>query len=132
MLGTYVRTLCDALGASFAQHHHPGFAATVYASDGPLIVAEVLLGEEASTKTPEVKHASAKLNAALAKVDGILLDKGAAGVFVRRDVRVYDRRRCYVVKRNQRRLWRQSDALRDADEIYGEIMRSWGQSDEPG
>jgi hypothetical protein len=46
-------------------------------------------------------------------------------VFIRRNVRAYIGNTIYIVKPDQRRYWTRASALRDADEIYTDIMEAW-------
>ena len=128
MLRRYARTLCRSLKRSFGGETKAGFPATLYTGDMPMIVLAVGLGATTGTHKVEVRRASGELSDALNRMDRLLLEKGDSGVFVRRDVHVYDNDRLYLAKRNQPRLWTESSAVRDADEIYAEVMMTWGQA----
>lgn len=128
MLRSYARTLCRSLKESFGTDTKRGFPATFYTGDNPMIVLAVTLSEATGTHTMAIRRTSDELSSALNRMDTLLLEKTSSGVFVRRDVHVYDKDTVYIAKRNQRRLWTQSSAMREADEIYAEIMTTWGRS----
>jgi hypothetical protein len=127
LLGKFARTLCTCVNRSFNRSPETGYSAVLYVGDSPMCVAKLSLRASNATGQPEVRRASGELSGLLAKLDKLLMERESSGVYVRRDVRVYDGpRTIYIAKRNQRRLWCESAALREADEIYAEVMRSWG------
>jgi type I restriction-modification system DNA methylase subunit len=128
-LRKYAAMFSDILRGSFGQSRESGFSSRFYMGNSPLIVLEVLLSQ--GNTRPEVlfHHTDDELSAILASVDRVLLDEYSTGVYVRRDIHVYrkDPGSVLIAKRNQKRLWTQSAAMRDADEVYGEIMRAWAE-----
>ena len=124
MLWAYGEAFCRILNESFGQSEG-GFSATILTGDMPMIVAHITLNRGDRNPTATVVDAPARLTQAIKHVDQVLLEKGAGGVHVRRNVRIYDGSDVYLVKRNQSRFWTKSAAFRDADETYADIMRSW-------
>ena len=127
ILRAYAQTLCRSLQTSFGHDGSGSLPAKLYVGDGPMVVLEVMLLPAEGSPGPEIHRAANEMTEALKTVDKLLLEKRSCGVFMRRDVHVYETDRVYVVKRNQRRLWTMSVAMREADEIYAEIMSAWGR-----
>ena len=127
MLRNYGRTLCRILQESFGEDRQRGFPARFYVGKSPMVVLEVSLSPTRRQPKLDICRVAERLSEALRTVDRLLLEKQSSGVYVRRDVHVYEKDRLYVAKRNQRRLWTESAAMREADEIYAEIMRAWGR-----
>ena len=127
MLRKYASTLSVILHTSFGASRKRTPRARIYLGDSPMVVLEVILTPERGQQRPEILRADDRLSQALRMMDTVLLEKWSSGVYVRRDVHVYQDNTLYIAKRNQRRLWTESAAMRDADEIYGEVMRTWEQ-----
>lgn len=127
MLRDYGETLCRSLCHSFGCEGKTGFSARIYTGDSPMIVASVDLSARRGNRPVVVCDASKELSEALRRMDAVLLEKTHAGVFVRRDVRIYEGDTAYIAKRNERRFWTRSAALREADGIYADVMRAWGE-----
>jgi hypothetical protein len=127
MLRKYAFVFLHVLGESFGKDNNLGFPARFYVGKGPMIVLEVTLlsGKKKQKQEIEVYNADDKLSDALNAMDQVLLEERSAGIFVRRDVHIYRDDKVYIAKRNQRRLWTESMAMREADEIYSEIMTAW-------
>jgi hypothetical protein len=118
---------CQMLSESFGEGKGRYFPATFYVGDSPMIVLEVSLSSSDGQQHVEICQADDKLSNALETMDRILREKHSTGIYVRRDVHIYMDDKVYVAKRDQQRLWTQAAAMREADEIYAEIMRTWGQ-----
>lgn len=65
-----------------------------------------------------------RLNEILLSLDNSLIDNQKM-VFVRRNLRIYQQDRIYIVKPSQRKYWTYSAACRDADEIFEDVSRAW-------
>lgn len=117
---TLANTLTESLGCKDTR-----FGASVFVPSGPLNLVSVALEDGKRPRKPTLARAGGRLTEALAQADRVLTEKRSQGVHVRRNVRVYDGNTVYVVKSNQRRYWTQSTAMRDADEIYEDIMQTW-------
>ncbi len=127
MLRKYGMLFCQMLSESFGEGKGRYFPATFYVGDSPMIVLEVSLSSSDGQQHVEICQADDKLSNALETMDRILREKHSTGIYVRRDVHIYMDDKVYVAKRDQQRLWTQAAAMREADEIYAEIMRTWGQ-----
>lgn len=125
MLRKYAFVFLQVLGESFGEDNDLCFPARFYVAQGPMIVLEVSLLSGKKKQEIEVCNADDKLSDALNAMDRVLLEERSAGVYVRRDVHIYRDDKVYIAKRNQRRLWTESVAMREADEIYAEIMTAW-------
>ena len=90
-----------------------------------MIVVSVTL-KASQNDSIEMQNSSTELINLLEELDSVLLEKHRSGLYIRRDVHIYQGKKVFIAKRNQSRLWTRAAALRDADEIYAEIMNSWG------
>lgn len=126
MLTQYAETLSRSLTSSFSRDDDRAFPVTIYAGECPMLAVTVQL-KPSTDRTIKVKAASDELLSVLCKMDIALLEKQNSGLYVRRDAHVYQGRYVHIAKRNQRRLWSRSAALRDADDVYADIMNSWGK-----
>jgi len=127
MLRKYGVLFCRVLRESLGEDKEYDFPARFYVGDSPMVVFEVSLLPEKGQQHMDVRQADDQLSDALRTMDSVLQEEHSAGVYVRRDVHIYIDNKVYVAKRNQQRLWTQSAAMREADEIYAEIMKAWGQ-----
>lgn len=100
-----------------------------YCGDAPLVIAVLhLSGQKASKVT--ISKTTEELNRLLYKLDMQLMEERSRSVFVKRNVRIYERDCIYLIKPNQARYWTYSSACRDADEIYADVMRVWRDGNE--
>jgi hypothetical protein len=131
MLKQYAKTLSQCLSASFGREAADrAFPVIVYMDpEGqcPMLAVDVPLNSSRGGGI-EVRHASDELSDVLQRMDDVLLEKRESGLYLRRDVHSFHDDGVYLAKRNQRRLWSQSAALRDADEIYADVMSAWGNA----
>lgn len=65
------------------------------------------------------------MNDKLKVLDAMLISEESGCVAVKRNVRIYQKNKIYVIKPNQSRYWSYSAACKDADEIYADIMATW-------
>lgn len=117
----YASLVCRTLNGSFINPEKQ-FQAVVFSGSGPLRVVALKLSESQSDVEVLTREG---LNNTLGKLDAHLLERQAQGVYVRRNVRIYDDQLIYIVKPNQKRQWTHSAALRDSDEIFAEVMQAW-------
>ena len=99
------------------------FSGDLYLGDAPLSVL-VLNVEHPSTKDLNVIINNDQLNEILLNLDRSLIDNQQM-VFVRRNLRIYQREKIFIVKPAQRKYWTYSAACRDADEIFEDISKAW-------
>lgn len=99
------------------------FSGDLYLGDAPLSVL-VLNVEHPSTRDLNVIINNDQLNEILLNLDRSLIDNQQM-VFVRRNLRIYQREKIFIVKPAQRKYWTYSAACRDADEIFEDISKAW-------
>lgn len=85
----------------------------------------MVFGNDTVGFTPNVD-----INDLLNELDNLLISENSGCVAVKRNVRIYNKDSIYLVKPSQSRYWSYSSACRDADEIYSDIMRKWGEENE--
>ena len=95
----------------------------LYFGNAPLSVLVLNLGQQ-PTKNLNVLSNSDQLNDILQSLDSSLAENQQM-VFVRRNLRIYQRDKIYIVKPAQRKYWTYSAACRDADEIFQDISNAW-------
>ena len=100
-----------------------GFSGDLYFGDAPLSVL-VLNVEHPTTKDLNVITNNDQLNEILLNLDRSLVDNQQM-VFVRRNLRIYQREKIFIIKPAQRKYWTYSAACRDADEIFEDISKAW-------
>lgn len=100
-----------------------------YHGDAPLTIAVLRFSEQTKPQIM-LNETSEELNQLLYKLDGQLLEERSESVFVKRNVRIYEKDCIYIVKPNQAKYWNYSSACRDADEIYADVMRVWRRENE--
>ena len=95
----------------------------LYFGDAPLTVLVLNIGTK-STKELHIITSNDRLNEILQSLDNSLIDNQKM-VFVRRNLRIYQQDKIYIVKPSQRKYWTYSAACRDADEIFEDVSRAW-------
>ena len=100
-----------------------GFSGDLYFGNAPLSVL-VLNVEHSTTKDLNVITNNDQLNEILLNLDRSLVDNQQM-VFVRRNLRIYQQEKIFIVKPAQRKYWTYSAACRDADEIFEDISKAW-------
>ncbi|MBM4028553.1 MAG: hypothetical protein FJ280_24630, partial [Planctomycetes bacterium] len=129
ILRKYGLVFSRILQGSFGQDRECDLPMCFYVGHGPLVALQVSLSQDSVHRGVEFCQTDEELSRVLASMDRALLEERSTGVYVRRDVHVYCNGddKVLITKRNQRRLWTQSAAMRDADEVYADIMRAWGE-----
>lgn len=115
--------LKNSLGGKFP------LSCSFYRGNAPLTVAVLHLSEQTKSQIT-LSKTSEELNYLLYKLDGQLLEERSESVFVKRNVRIYEKDCIYIIKPNQAKYWNYSSACRDADEIYADVMRVWRSENE--
>lgn len=105
------------------------FTCKVYADVAPLVIARINFAGN-DMDTTDDQSSNMELNNLLKELDDLLLDQRSVSVYVKRNVRVYNKDEVFVIKPNQRKYWTYSAACRDADEIFSDIMRTWRNENE--
>jgi hypothetical protein len=91
--------------------------------NAPLSVLVLNVGQRNNTDLNFVKSDD-KLNEILLSLDSSLVDNQKM-VFIRRNLRIYQPDRIFIIKPSQRKYWTYSAACRDADEIFADISKVW-------
>jgi hypothetical protein len=118
-LEAYSRTFCDAVN-SILQFGKSRAKATVYQGDAPLRVVSIRFSEVNDERTVTVSDSTEELEEALSKLDRQIIEKYSESIYVRRNVKFYDRDTLHITKPDEKRFWTRSMALRDADETLAE------------
>ncbi|MBK7199943.1 N-6 DNA methylase [Candidatus Amarolinea dominans] len=127
LLKEYLDVMIYTLEGSFGKP----FTTTIFEhGDSPLRVVAVKLSETGESGIPRItiEGSQPALDLALQKADEFLKERRLPNVFIQRNVRAYIGKTIYVVKPDQQRYWTRASALRDADEIYVDIMQAWRPS----
>lgn len=95
----------------------------LYLGNAPLSVLVLNVGQRNNTDLNFVKSDD-KLNEILLSLDSSLVDNQKM-VFIRRNLRIYQPDRIFIIKPSQRKYWTYSAACRDADEIFADISKVW-------
>lgn len=109
--------LTNTFGASV------GLSGDLYFGNAPLSVLVLSLGRQC-IKGLNVITSDERLNEILSSLGSSLVDSQNM-VFVRRNLRIYQQDRIYIVKPSQRKYWTYSAACRDADEIFEDVSKAW-------
>lgn len=100
-----------------------GLSGDLYYGNAPLAVLVLNLGRQCDEGLNIITNDD-RLNEILSNLDSSLVDNQNM-VFVRRNLRIYQQDRIYIVKPSQRKYWTYSAACRDADEIFKDISNAW-------
>ncbi|CAB1249401.1 N6_Mtase domain-containing protein [Ruminococcaceae bacterium BL-6] len=122
LLQKYSVSLQEVMQNTLGNHY--SFSCCIYHGDAPLIIAVLDLSPTSNPKF-SLNRNSEEMDVLLHKLDRQLLEDRSGSVFVKRNVRVYNKDSIYIVKPNQSRYWNFSAACRDADEIYADVIRAW-------
>lgn len=99
------------------------FSGDLYFGNAPLSVLALNLRMQ-PTKDLNIITNSDQLNEILLDLDSSLVDNQQM-VFVRRNLRIYQQDKIYIVKPTQCKYWTYSAACRDADEIFQDVSKAW-------
>lgn len=121
-LKLYSEVICNTLNNSL--NTSAKIECWIYHSDAPLTVARIDFNSNNQIQK-ENSLTDQKVDELLADLDKLLIEQRSQSVFIRRNVRIYNKDEVYVVKPNQQKYWTYSAACRDADEIYADVMRAW-------
>ena len=97
----------------------------IYKGNTPLSIAIIDFSHHSGKSEFQINTCEEEIDAYLMELDKQLVEARSGSVFVRRNVRIYDKNSICIVKPNQVRYWNYSSACRDADEIYADVMRAW-------
>lgn len=100
-----------------------GLSGDLCFGNAPLSVLVLNIGRQ-SDKGLNVITSNDRLNEILSSLDSSLVDNKQM-VFVRRNLRIYQQDKIYIVKPSQHKYWTYSAACRDADEIFEDVSKAW-------
>jgi len=127
ILNDYTKVFCNVMNNSFSNEKKI-FVGHIYPGDGPLRVASVSL-ENLSEKLSKKSYIqNIGLKEILNSLEKTLNEEGSQSIYVKRNLRRYSGHTIFIIKQNQKRFWTKSNALRDADETYEDIMSLWTDS----
>ncbi len=95
----------------------------LYFGDAPLTVLVLSIGQQTAKEFNIITNNN-QLNEILLSLDNSLVDNQKM-VFVRRNLRIYQQDKIYIVKPSQCKYWTYSAACRDADEIFEDVSNAW-------
>lgn len=121
-LKTYESALLEVLKNTFGEKRK--FRTQMFFGNMPLLVMKVTLDTQ-EKKTEYIDSENSDLEEVLKELDARLVTKYADGLYVRRNMMIFEGLSIYLIKPNQIRYWTYAAACRDADEIYAQIVRSW-------
>lgn len=100
-----------------------GLTGDLYFGDAPLSVLVLNVGQQNDTDLNFIKN-NDRLNKMLLSLDSALVDNQKM-VCIRRNLRIYQPNRIFIIKPSQRKYWIYSAACRDADEIFEDVSKAW-------
>lgn len=100
-----------------------GFSGDLYFGNAPLSVLVLNVGQQ-TAKELNVVTSNDQLREILLSFDSSLVDNQQM-VYVRRNLRIYQKDKIYIIKPCQRKYWTYSSACRDADEIFEDVSKTW-------
>ena len=121
-LEAYSTTFCDAVN-SILQFGESRAKATVYRGDAPLRVVSIRFNEVDDERTVTVSDSTDELENVLSRLDRQIIEEYSGSIYVRRNVKIYDKNTLHITKPDEKRFWTRSMALRDADETLAEGLR---------
>ena len=117
----YYATIKEVLSKTFGSS--VDFSGKLFWGNAPLSVLVLNIGET-QIKDFEIIDNGDQLNNILQSLDNSLIDDQRM-VYLRRNLRIYQKERIFIVKPSQRKYWTYSAACRDADEIFEDIAKAW-------
>ena len=117
----YYNTLKETLINTFG--NHVKISGDLYYGVAPLSVL-ILKFDQSELEGLRIFTQEDELEKILTKLDSNLLEKKYI-VYIRRNLRIYQQDKIYIVKLAQKKYWSYSAACRDADEIFTDIAKSW-------
>jgi len=119
----YAETFCDVVNG-FLRFGEKKTTATVYEGESPIRLVSICLIRKDLPRTVRTIRSKVAFDRALRSLEEKLLEEYSEGVYVRRDVKLYDVDTIYIAKYDERRFWTRSMAFRDADHTLAEGL--WG------
>ena len=104
------------------------FSGELYCGDSPLSVLVLNIGQQ-SDIDPNIIENNDCLNKILLELDNSLTENKKM-IFIRRNLRIYQKNKIFIIKPSQCKYWTYSAACRDADEIFKDISTAWRKYNE--
>ena len=123
----YINILCKLLNNSFSSPTKV-FTGTGNMGNSPLTVVSVSLENKSDHLEIKINTQDDELKYVLDRLEETLNQENSPSIYMRRNIKRYAGNTISIIKPNQNRYWNKSSALRDADEIYADIMSFWGDS----
>lgn len=100
-----------------------GLTGELHFGNAPLSVLVINIGQQNDRRLSFAKNDD-RLNELLISLDNSVVDDQKM-IFIRRNLRIYQPDRIFIIKPSQRKYWTCSAACRDADEIFEDISGAW-------
>lgn len=117
----YYYSICKVLTNTFGASI--GLTGDLYLGDSPLSLLVLNFGQQNNMNLNFVKN-NDMLNEILLRLDTSLVDNQQM-IFIRRNLRIYQQDKIFIIKPSQRKYWTYSAACRDADEIFEDVSKAW-------
>lgn len=117
----YENTIKSVLSNTLSSNNQ--ITAQAFLGKMPLVVLKLTFGPNQAIENIVSKNEH--LADVLSRLDKLLVTEYSQGLYVRRNMTIYEGHSVYLIKPNQARYWTYTMACRDADEIYAQIMRCW-------
>jgi type I restriction-modification system DNA methylase subunit len=118
-LAAYGKAFCKSIN-SILQFGELRAAATVYPANAPLCLVSIRFSNNKDVGTVKIIDSTDKLDSALANLEQQNLQEFSDSIYLRRNVKFYDKNTLHITKPNEKRFWTRSMALCDADETLAE------------
>ncbi|MCM1061809.1 MAG: SAM-dependent methyltransferase [Eubacterium sp.] len=117
----YYNSIAEILTNTFGTGTN--LSGNLYFGDAPLTVLVLNVAQQTAKEFNIITN-NDRLNEILLSLDNSLVDNQKM-VFVRRNLRIYQQDKIYIVKPAQCKYWTYSAACRDADEIFEDVSKTW-------
>ncbi|MCI0708926.1 MAG: N-6 DNA methylase [Chloroflexi bacterium] len=121
-LTAYSETFCEAVN-SLLRYENARIVARVYKNGSPLTIVGFEKVDYSASTSIEFIDDSNEIRILLADLDRLLLEQKAPSLYMRRQVRIYDRNLMYLIRPSEARFWSKSQARIDADEVIFEWIQ---------
>lgn len=118
-LAAYGQVFCKSIN-SILQFGELRASPTVYHGNAPLCLVSIRFSNNEDADIVKIIDSADKLNDALTKLEEQNLQKYSESIYLRRNVKFYDKDTLHITKPNEKRFWTRSMALCDSDETLAE------------
>ena len=99
-------------------HHY------VYVADAPYCIVSFSLGGAVRTGNQQVISRTDDLERELVRLEGLTLEQQSVGIYLRRNIRIFEPDAVHIVKPAERRFWTRTAGYNDADSTSAEVARA--------